>query len=871
MYEEEFDAIVTAQRSLHADSLSDEHLALIRHAIFHQHSFEITEERRLRAPSRANLHRAPSARPCTLEPDQRCCSRAEWVAQQFRLLKEVNNLTVSEHYAPDRKLTVEERAIIIERLSVSRDMKFDRLRAALRPLGVDPNARFNLERGHRASLPGNEVDHLLVQGLDAGRRIRRTWAALSDEQKRRLRDALTQEEDDSKLTALLVEAGAPEEAAKKLAGWNPPDGYVGYSKRALERLLPFLEKGLSEYEAIEEAYPDRPESAAFERLPALASKDLPVDLRDITNPIVRRALVEVRKVVNAIVREHGRPARIVVELAREMKGGQEERKRYSKSISNRRRQRAEGGGEIDALGGSSRSRADVDRYLLWKEQGRVCVYTGDPIPQSELFRGGEWDVDHILPRWQSLDDSFANKVLARRSANQAKGNRTPAQWLGAMSQEFLQLVQRAEEMVQRTGMSPGKLSRLRQEIVAASDFAARQLNDTRYITKSVVRFLSLLYPPSMRVGEKAVQSCRGSLTAELRRYWGLLGLLEPLTDIEGRPIMSKEIDVDGQPRKSRADHRHHAIDAVVIAASSRAMLKRYQDHWRRLDGLSPHDPSRREIDLEAVPMPWLSMRDDTARHARSINVSHRAIRKIVGALHKETFLGQATENGRQLSSEYVTRMKLSDLTGSMVSQVRDRTIRQRVVERLRLRGWDGNSNAVPSDWYTDPELTTENAIPIRRVRIKLRRKNVVELGHRYAEPGSNHHLCVLGRHSDPLALAFEVATMMEVADRVRRRNQPMARREREDDLVPLMTLARKDSVLIEDRETGSSYLGVVQSISGPPAVGLDLVLRDARDSRPASEGSGTPLLRIRSARPWERYSFRKVQVDPLGRVFTSGD
>ena len=74
------------------------------------------------------------------------------------------------------------------------------------------------------------------------------------------------------------------------------------------------------------------------------------------------------------------------------------------------------------------SRDLIDKYLLWKQQGGECVYSGKSINLRQLL-GGEVDVDHILPRWRSLDDSFANKVVCFRNMNRDKGDRTPHEWL----------------------------------------------------------------------------------------------------------------------------------------------------------------------------------------------------------------------------------------------------------------------------------------------------------------------------------------------------------------------------------------------------------------------------------------------------------
>lgn len=867
MYEDEFQKIIESQQRFYPETLTDELIKELHGSIFFQHPFELTDERRKRAPAGANLHRAPSVRPCPLEPNEKCCPKAEWIAQRFRILKEVNNLKIAENFGLERALSEEERQTVIERLSTSENVTFDQIRATLAKRGCDPEALFNLERGDRKKLNGNIIDSKLSAALG-----NKKWKELEVTTKQNLRNALLHSEDPESLEATLVDAGFDGGKAKKLADWNPPDGYIGFSEKALLLLVPHLEAGLDEYEAIRKEYPDRPEGHEVDQLPALSSKDLPYDLRDITNPIVRRALVEVRKVINALIREHGKPRRIVVELARDMKAGPEERKRYSRQRFERESLRDRARKEVEELGGNPNSRNDVNRWLYWTEQDYSCPYTNRRIPQDELFQGGEWEVDHILPHWQSLDDSMNNKVLVLRTANEEKGDRTPAQWLGVKSEEFRKLIQRVEGMVRKNGLPYPKLLRMKQEEVDTGDFALRQLNDTRYISKAVVKYLNLLFPPELRKGELAVQSCRGGLTWELRRRWGLNNVLDDMLDKNGNPVLSPEYDEDGEPKKSRSDHRHHAVDAVVVALSSRRHLKRYQDYWKihHTEGQRPYFKD-----------PWDGIRDDVAHHAKAINVSHRAVRKIDGPLHEETFFGRALDqDGKPIPNTYVTRKPIENLTGKMVKHIRDPHVRSLIESCLREEGWDGKANALPKDWWTEgvniPSKASADGIPIRKVRIEEVHSNVVDLGHRFANSGSNHHIEFFEMPNQdsteqPL-LNSRIISRMEAAKRVRQDKLPPISRSHEAGGHFIMSLCRKDSVLLNDHTDSNKRLCVVQKIStGTEGMPFYLVFRDARDSRPASEGNKTPYQRLVSEVAWHRLNLEKVQVDPLGRISIAND
>ena len=72
---------------------------------------------------------------------------------------------------------------------------------------------------------------------------------------------------------------------------------------------------------------------------------------------------------------------------------------------------------------------------MWEELNpsnpldRRCPYCGEVIGIRALFTG-EADTDHIIPYSQSLDDSAGNKIIAHRSCNRQKGNKTPYECWG---------------------------------------------------------------------------------------------------------------------------------------------------------------------------------------------------------------------------------------------------------------------------------------------------------------------------------------------------------------------------------------------------------------------------------------------------------
>ena len=829
----------------------------LEHAIFFQHSYLVDDKRRRNAPSRANLHRSPQLARCVLEPSEPRCSKSSWQFQEFRILKETHNLRVIGANGKQAPLSEHNRQIALEILRSRKTVKFDSLRKELKLHEYD---RFNLEAGGRKALDGNAIDALLASALG-----KKNWSQKSDEDQHALRQALDLEEDPDEFDRIFVAAGCDEKGLAKLKKYNPSDAYGSYSIKTLERLIPLMADGArSEHDAVAEAYPEKVQIAQLTKLPALVQKELlPRGFKNLSNPVVTRALTEIRKVVNAIVRVHGLPRQIVVEMARQMKQGKKARDKVSKQNRDRQDARRAARDRVAELGGNPESRSDVLRVLLWEEQGHLCAYSGRPISQAHLFNAST-ELDHILPRWRSADDSQMNKVLVFAAQNQEKGDKTPAEWLGSESEKFHELVERARGRCQSGAMPWAKLKRLQAETVDADGFTSRQLNDTSYIARLTVSFLELLYPAELRSGEKSVRTTRGGLTAELRRAWGLNAVYHPFQRKDGTPCVTNHGEI-----KVRSDHRHHAVDALVVALSSRASLKRHQDTMRRRTSDQASDNGR------GYPLPWETIRDDAEAACAQIYVSHRVQTALRGAHHEETFYGATKDwSGLPQQGVFVRSVALADMNKSKhLEAVRDHRTRAHLKNVLLQRGWDGKSSSLPKDWAKDPVLSENGRQHIRRVRSLSRFKSRVHLRHRVAKSGNNARL-EFYRSEQGGPLRLNVLSTRDALMRKQRtlRGEPEVLQGSEsasgEELVE--TLGRKESVLARHPHSGDDVLLVVQmltvSLGRPKAT-----FRDARDSRPATEGNKDAIYETGSSTKFREAQFRKVVLDPLGRIVFEGN
>ena len=170
-------------------------------------------------------------------------------------------------------------------------------------------------------------------------------------------------------------------------------------------------------------------------------------------------------------------------------------------------------------------------------------------------------MDHILPRSRSFDNSFGNKVVCHRDANKEKDKRTPYEAWGKNADkwaEMLKFLDDIEKYTQKSALpfTRGKSARIKTldyPAAGSEDFTNRQLVDNAYASRQAREYLSAL-------GVK-VEPANGRATWTLRHLWGLNEILSD------------------SPEKNRDDHRHHAIDALVVALTTPRFIKRASEFY----------------------------------------------------------------------------------------------------------------------------------------------------------------------------------------------------------------------------------------------------------------------------------------------------
>ena len=261
---------------------------------------------------------------------------------------------------------------------------------------------------------------------------------------------------------------------------------------------------------------------------------------------------------------------------------------------------------ISAIASANKpSTQEVKKYLLWLAQQYRSPYTGEIIPLGKLFTPA-YQIEHIIPQSRYFDDSMNNKVICEAEVNQLKDRMLGLEFIKkhggekvTLSGDNIVLIKTEEAYKELVSECFGKNSR-KKEILLLEDipetFIARQLNDTRYISKLIKKLLSNIvreYNPVTNELEKEETSknlivCNGKTTDYLKQDWGanevwnhiVLPRFERMNHLletheftaqtkEGHTIPCVPLKHQKGFNKKRLDHRHHAMDAIVIACTTR--------------------------------------------------------------------------------------------------------------------------------------------------------------------------------------------------------------------------------------------------------------------------------------------------------------
>lgn len=824
MYEDEFEQIWNAQSRFHP-VLDDQAKRKLKDALFSQR------------PLKSQSHLIGR---CSLIPGRRRAPQACRIAQRYRMLAAVNNLALRSPGQHDQPLSTEQRAKIIAELDAKGDQTFTQIR---RILGLPKSQKFNLEEGGEKRIPGNRTESQLRTIFGT------TWDQMSDTERDWIIDTLLSIDDPRDTERIAQQRwGLTPDKASELAAVRLEQDRAAFCREALSRMVAYMEQDMHAATAREQVRKDlgiKPRQSVYDLLPPVLKA-----MADLRNPAVTRALTELRKVVNAIIRKWGKPAVIRLELARDLKNPRKKRKDIWEKNRQNERLRIEAAARIINEASEYRSskkehipRHVIEKVLLAEECNWRCPFSNRGITMATLLsQNCEFDVEHILPFSRTLDNTYANKTLCHADENRhRKRNRTPFEAYHGTA-EWDEIINRVKAF--KGNMARAKLQRfLTKELT--DDFAEAQLQDTRYASRLAGDYLGLLYGGRTDdSGKLRVQVSPGQVTAYLRNEWMLNSILN-----------------DGG-QKTRTNHKHHAVDAIAIALTSPAMVKRLCDAAERR-----FEANRRLF--APIPEPWAGFLNDVRRCIDEICVSHRVNHKLSGALHKDTNYSKPhpykdDKNGKVKEVRHV-RKPVTSLSKNDLNQIVDGTIRE--IVRAKVAAVGGDPQKLEGNW---PMLRARSGklIPIKKVRTR-QATPVVPVGSngspRYVAPGANHHTVIIARKDKKGRVKWEdhPVTLLEA---VRRKNagQPIVQRDWGDgDFV--MSLMQGDSIMLTEQNQSEALYRVMSISAGDCEFKLHDDARTADEIKKAKarvRAGGDKLRKLKA---------RKVKVSPLGEISPADD
>ena len=499
---------------------------------------------------------------CTFYPEEFRAAKASYTAQEFNLLNDLNNLTVPTE---TKKLSKEQKNQIINYVKNEKAMgpaKLFKYIAKLLSCDVADIKGYRIDKSGKAEIHTFEAYRKMktLETLDIEQMDRETLDKLAyvltlNTEREGIQEALEHEFADGSFSQKQVDELVQfRKANSSIFG----KGWHNFSVKLMMELIPELYETSEEQMTILTRLGKQKTTSSSNKTKYIDEKLL---TEEIYNPVVAKSIRQAIKIVNAAIKEYGDFDNIVIEMARETNEDDEKKAIQKIQKANKDEKDAAMLKAANQYNGKAELPHSVfhghkqlaTKIRLWHQQGERCLYTGKTISIHDLINNpNQFEVDHILPLSITFDDSLANKVLVYATANQEKGQRTPYQALDSMDDAWSFRELKAFVRESKTLSNKKKEYLLTEEDISKFDvrkkFIERNLVDTRYASRVVLNALQEHFR-AHKIDTK-VSVVRGQFTSQLRRHWGI--------------------------EKTRDTYHHHAVDALIIAASSQLNLWKKQ-------------------------------------------------------------------------------------------------------------------------------------------------------------------------------------------------------------------------------------------------------------------------------------------------------
>ncbi|NQX80397.1 MAG: type II CRISPR RNA-guided endonuclease Cas9 [Flavobacteriaceae bacterium] len=505
-----------------------------------------------------------------------------------------------------------------------------------------------------------------------------------------------------------------------------PD-YGSLSSKALNKIIPYLEQGQMYDEACSSA---KYRHSKWKTKEEKENRELKGELallekNSLRNPVVEKILNQMVNVVNELQSEYGKVDEVRIEMARELKKSAKERKEATEGIASSQKINDSARDVLRKypFNLANPTRNDIIKYRLYEElsfNGYKTLYTNKKVDKEMLF-SKNIEIEHIIPKARLFDDSFSNKTLAFSDVNGEKADTTAIDFIeNKRTSTINEYKARIEDAIKGKHISKTKYTKLlMKESEIPDGFIDRELRNTQYIAKKAKEMLEEVV--------RTVNTTTGIITDRLRNDWDIINVMKEISIPRYRAIdpnmiirqerkKDKYVDIiEGWTKRN--DHRHHAMDALIVAFTS-------YNHVNILNFLnSKKDADKNDLSFYIKEMmkrygkngtgskkfipPMGSFREEAKKHIEEILISFKAKNKVVtknknktklkgkdkyniqkcltprGQLHKETIYGKMIVPVNKIEKIG------TKFDADKISQVTKPLYKQLLLERLEQNG--GNS------------------------------------------------------------------------------------------------------------------------------------------------------------------------------------
>ena len=673
---------------------------------------------------------------CTFEKDEPRAPKATYSFELFRLAEDISHLK----YNNDNSLTPEQIAKVIEAAKSQKSgIPYKKVKEIILNGTKDPDFRFDYIRGKDSESYEEKEKKNKLHELKFYHDIK---TALTDtefnsiESNIKLFDklgyVLTANKEDSILKEKLTEFPFSAESKEKLMALSY-SGTAHLSLKALRKLTPHLLNSETYDKAVEAEYPGEfaaKLSGNKTLLPPLSESEQ----NQLTNPVVKRAIGQTRKVINAIIKKHGSPYQIKIECTNQLAKSFDERRKIKKQQDENAERNKERIEKLKELGipESKITGQLIVKYRFYEEQHSKCQYCGKSLGPEIFFDEKLSEIDHIIPFSRCGNDGLTNKALVCAECNQEKKNLTPFEKWGS-DEERWQII---SDLAHGTNIPYKKRDRILAEKLPKENWNVHALNDTRYVMKFIAGYLrkNLEFNKDFPAKQRVVLPT-GFITSYLRKMYHL-----------------------GQ-KDRELNNCHHAVDACIIATVSQGQIQKFAN-WNKCKELgAKYSATIEGFDENGVPiivtkreyeemteqlLPWErfddevlircgmrgnqekiedlqtfrdKFRDFKAYDEEFLNDIHPLVvsrlpkRSAKGSAHKDTIRSpKKTDNNRRLARKRLADCTEADINNSVLPES-DKAFYEQLKKLLKEKGEDAFAEPV----YKNGKKVDKNGRPLSPV------------------------------------------------------------------------------------------------------------------------------------------------------------